>query len=86
MMVETLQQLLPGFLIPHLNWLMQLGQDTFGAAWPNIVTAVWTVVKVMLIVAPLLMAVLCATPSDPKVDLTRATIVERGNAAYPACS
>ena len=67
MMVETLQQLLPGFLIPHLNWLMQLGQDTFGAVWPNIVTVVWTVVKVMLIVAPLLMAVAYTTFAERKV-------------------
>ena len=29
-MVETLQQILPGFLIPYLDMAMQLGQSLFG--------------------------------------------------------
>jgi NADH-quinone oxidoreductase subunit H len=66
-MIETLQQLLPGFLIPHFNWLMQLGQDFFGSAWPNIVTVVWTVIKVMLIIAPLLLCVAYVTFWERKV-------------------
>ena len=55
MMVDVMQQLLPGFLIPYFNGLMQLGQDTFGLAWADILTLVWTVIKVMLIIAPLLL-------------------------------
>ena len=55
MMVETLQQLLPGFLIPYLDQAMQLGQGFFGPVlWQNILTVVWTVIKVMLIIGPLL--------------------------------
>ena len=67
MMVETLQQLLPGFMIPPLNWLMQLGQNTFGSAWTNIVTVVWTVIKVMLIIGPLLLVVAYTTFAERKV-------------------
>ena len=74
MMVETLHQLLPGFLIPYFDGLMQLGQDTCGilwsgceSAWPDIVTVVWTVVKVMLIIAPLLFAVAYTTFAERKV-------------------
>ena len=66
-MVETLQQLLPGFLLPHFNWLMQLGQETFGTAWADIVTVVWTVIKVMLIIAPLLFCVAYLTFVERKV-------------------
>ena len=60
-MVETLQQLLPGFLIPYFDWLMQLGESFFGSAWVNILTTVWTVIKVMLIIAPLLLVVAYVT-------------------------
>jgi NADH-quinone oxidoreductase subunit H len=67
MMVETLQQWLPAFLIPHFNWLMQLGQDMFGSAWPDLVTLVWTVVKAMLVIAPLLGVVAYATYGERKV-------------------
>lgn len=67
MMVETLQQLLPGFLIPHFNWMMQLGRDTFGETWPDIVTAVWTLVKVILIVGPLLLIVAYVTYAERRV-------------------
>ena len=66
-MVDALQQLLPGFLIPYLNWLMQLGQDTFGSAWPDILTVVWTVIKVMLIIAPLLLVLAYVTFCERKV-------------------
>ena len=66
-MVETLQQLLPGFLIPPLNSLMQLGQNTFGSAWANIVTVVWTLIKVMLIIGPLLLVVAYTTFAERKV-------------------
>jgi NADH-quinone oxidoreductase subunit H len=67
MMVETLQQLLPAFLIPHLNWLVQLGQDTFGSAWADIVTVVWTVIKVVVIIAVLLLVLAYVTFSERKV-------------------
>lgn len=67
MMVETLQQLLPGFLIPYLNMAMQLGQDTFGSLWPDLVVLVWTVIKVMLIIAPLLLIVAYVTFCERKV-------------------
>ena len=52
MMIETLQQLLPGFLIPFFNGVMQLGQGIFGDLWPSFLTLVWTILKVMLIIAP----------------------------------
>ena len=67
MMVETLQQLLPAFLIPYFNGLMQLGQTTFGSSWANIVLVVWTVIKVMLIIAPLLLVVAYTTFWERKV-------------------
>ena len=66
-MIDTLQQLLPGFLIPYLNWLMDLGHDIFGAAWPNILTVVWTVIKVMLIIGPLLLIVAYVTFWERKI-------------------
>ena len=60
MMLDVLQQLLPG-------WLMQLGQDSFGSMWPDILTVVWTVIKVMLIIAPLLLVVAYVTFWERKV-------------------
>ncbi len=60
-MVETLQQILPGFLIPYLEMALQLGQSIFGSAWENILTTLWTVIKVMLIIAPLLLVVAYVT-------------------------
>ncbi len=56
-MVETLHQLLPGFLIPYFDWAMQQGQNILGDWWPYLVTVVWTAVKVMLIIGPLLLVV-----------------------------
>ena len=68
MMVETLQQLLPGFLIPYLDQAMQLGQGFFGPVlWQNILTVVWTVIKVMLIIGPLLGIVAYTTFAERKV-------------------
>ena len=67
MMVETLQQLLPGFFLPYLDGLLQLGQDTFGSAWSSILIAVWTVIKVMLIIAPLLLVLAYITFCERKV-------------------
>ncbi|MFZ4536336.1 NADH-quinone oxidoreductase subunit NuoH [Propionivibrio sp.] len=46
---------------------MQFGQDTFGSAWQDILTVVWTVVKVMLIIAPLLLIVAYLTFWERKV-------------------
>ena len=40
-MVETLHQLLPAFLLPMLDWVMQQGQNLFGSLWPDILTVVW---------------------------------------------
>ena len=67
MMVETLQQLLPGFLIPYFNMAMQLGQDFFGALWPDLLTAVWTVIKVVIIISVLLFCVAYMTFCERKV-------------------
>lgn len=67
MMVETLQQLLPGFVIPYLNWLMKFGHDTFGAAWPDVLLVVWTVLCIVLIIAPLLLCVAYLTFWERKV-------------------
>ena len=66
-MVETLQQLLPGFLIPYFNGVMQLGQEVFGSSWQNVVTLVWTLIKVVLIIAPLLLIVAYVTFWERKV-------------------
>lgn len=67
-MVDALQQLLPGFLIPYLDMLMQLGQDFFGpSVWANILTVMWAVIKVMLIIAPLLGIVAYVTFCERKV-------------------
>lgn len=67
MMVETLQQLLPAFLLPYFNGLMQLGQDVFGSSWQGVVTLVWTLFKVILIIAPLLLIVAYVTFWERKV-------------------
>jgi NADH-quinone oxidoreductase subunit H len=67
MMVDMAQQLLPGFVMPYFNWLMQFGQDTFGSAWPDLLTLVWTVIKVVLIIAPLLLCVAYVTFCERKV-------------------
>ena len=67
MMVETLQQLLPGFLIPYFNGLMQFGQELFGSSWQDILTLVWTLIKVVLIIAPLLLIVAYVTFWERKV-------------------
>lgn len=67
MMVETLHGLLPAFLLPHFAWLMQLGQDSFGSAWPGILAFVWAAIKVMLIIAPLLLVVAYTTFCERKV-------------------
>jgi NADH-quinone oxidoreductase subunit H len=78
MMVETLQQLLPEFLIPWvMPWVdgvmpfvdegMQWGERLFGSLWPDLVTLVWTIIKAMLLVAPLLGAVAYATYGERKV-------------------
>ena len=66
-MVETLQQILPGFLIPYLDMAMQMGQSLFGSAWGSIVVVVWTVIKVMLVIAPLLGVVAYVTFCERKV-------------------
>lgn len=66
-MVETLQQLLPAFLMPYLNWALQLGQDFFGSAWSDILLTVWTVIKVVLIIAPLLFVIAYITFCERKV-------------------
>lgn len=66
-MVETLQQLLPAFLMPYLNWALQLGQDFFGSAWSDILLTVWTVIKVVLIIAPLLFVIAYVTFCERKV-------------------
>ena len=56
-MLETLQNLLPGFLVPHLNWAFGLGEGFFGSAWPDIVTVTWVVVRILVIIG-ILMGVL----------------------------
>jgi NADH-quinone oxidoreductase subunit H len=36
-----------------MEWLMQFGQGVFGGVWPG----VWTLVKIVLIIAPLMLGV-----------------------------
>ncbi|SDH90541.1 NADH-quinone oxidoreductase subunit H [Propionivibrio dicarboxylicus] len=68
MMVETLQQLLPGFLLPYLDQALQLGAGYFGpVVWQNLLTGVWAVIKVMLVIAPLLLVVAYTTYAERKV-------------------
>ena len=50
MMVETLQQLLPGFVMPYLNWALQLGQSFFGDYWPSVLVVLWTLIKVLVLI------------------------------------
>jgi NADH-quinone oxidoreductase subunit H len=66
-MVETLQQFLPGFLIPYFNWLIQLGESTFGTYWQDLVTLVWTLVKVLIIVSVLMGVLSYTTFAERKV-------------------
>ena len=66
-MIETLHQLLPGFMIPPFDYLMQLGQSLFGSAWPGILVLVWTLIKVVLIIAPLVLVVAYSTFFERKV-------------------
>jgi NADH-quinone oxidoreductase subunit H len=66
-MVETLQQLLPDFLMPCLDWVMRFGESIFGSLWPDLVTLVWTVIKAMLVVGPLLGSVAYATYGERKI-------------------
>jgi len=66
-MVETLQQLLPAFLLPYFDGMMQLGQDVFGSSWQDVLTLVWTLIKVVLIIAPLLLIVAYVTFWERKV-------------------
>ena len=67
MMVETLQQLLPGFLLAPFNALMHVGENFFGALWPDLLTVVWTLVKVMIIIVILLLCVAYTTFWERKV-------------------
>ena len=46
-----------------MDALIQVGQNLFGAAWPLI----WSVVKIVCIVAPLLLAVAYLTYFERKV-------------------
>ena len=66
-MAEALQQMLPSFLVPYFASFMQFGQSVFGAWWDGIVLTVWTVIKIMLIIMPLLMAVAYTTFWERKV-------------------
>ncbi len=67
MMVETLQQLLPGFLIPYFEMVMQLGQSVFGPYWEGLLTGVWALIKVLLLIAPLMGVIAYATYAERKV-------------------
>jgi NADH-quinone oxidoreductase subunit H len=67
MMVETLQQLLPGFVMPWVDWAMQFGESIFGSLWPDLVTLAWTLIKAVLVAAPLLGVVAYATYGERKV-------------------
>ncbi|WP_263771391.1 NADH-quinone oxidoreductase subunit NuoH [Propionivibrio soli] len=53
--------------MPPINWALQLGQDTFGSAWPTVLLVLWTVIKVVLIIAPLLLVVAYVTFCERKV-------------------
>ncbi|WP_425499971.1 NADH-quinone oxidoreductase subunit NuoH [Propionivibrio limicola] len=50
-----------------MDRFMQFGQELFGGAWQDILTVVWTVIKVMLIIAPLLLGVAYTTFAERKV-------------------
>ena len=66
-MVDALQQWIPSFLVPYFTSFMQFGEGLFGTAWNDIVLTVWTVIKIMLIIMPLLMAVAYTTFWERKV-------------------
>ena len=68
MMVETLQQLLlPTFLMPYFDGLMQVRPGCLRLEWQNVLTLVWTLIKVILIIAPLLLIVAYVTFWERKV-------------------
>ena len=67
MMVDALQLWIPSFLVPYFTSFMQFGESLFGTAWNDIVLTVWTVIKIMLIIMPLLMAVAYTTFWERKV-------------------
>ncbi|MBP6709938.1 MAG: NADH-quinone oxidoreductase subunit NuoH [Propionivibrio sp.] len=46
---------------------MQFGQELFGSSWQDILTLVWTLIKVVLIIAPLLLIVAYVTFWERKV-------------------
>jgi NADH-quinone oxidoreductase subunit H len=66
-MVEFLQQVLPGFMVPHLNWALGLGQNFFGSAWNDILTVVWVVARCVFIIAVLLGCIAYITFCERKV-------------------
>jgi NADH-quinone oxidoreductase subunit H len=67
MMVETLQQLLPGFLMPYFDWSDAVRPGHLRSNWPNMLTVVWTLIKVILIIAPLLLIVAYVTFWERKI-------------------
>lgn len=67
MMVDALQHWIPAFLMPYFASFMQFGEGVFGTAWNDIVLTVWTVIKIMLIIMPLLLVVAYTTFWERKV-------------------
>ncbi|MDR1349590.1 MAG: NADH-quinone oxidoreductase subunit H, partial [Zoogloeaceae bacterium] len=50
-----------------METLTQFGTSLFGAAWPGIWLTVWTLIKIILIIVPLLVAVAYLTYFERKV-------------------
>lgn len=66
-MIDTLQNLLPAFVFAYVQIGLEFGQSVFGDNWPSIILFVWTALKVVLIVGPLLLGVAYTTYIERKV-------------------
>lgn len=67
MMTEMVLSPMTDLLLPLLEGLNSIGQSLFGYAWGSIALVLWTIVKVMLIVVPLLLCVAYLTFWERKV-------------------
>jgi len=73
-MAELLQQLLPAFLIPYVDWivpyfdwLMQQGEAIFGSWWAGIAALIWTVIKIAIVIGFVLTVASYLTLAERKI-------------------
>lgn len=66
-MMVDLKQSLPDFLAPVIDGFMGVGESLFGTQWDNVLLVGWTLAKIVLIIAPLLLSVAYLTFWERKV-------------------